>query len=1146
MPFDFPQNKEKLSWKESIKKFYLDVFEPLLSDEWRKEYLMAVGLNPDSIPEHSVADKQKKEAQKEIEAAYKSIDNFQSKVQKGEAKFIRQSDIIQWLTLFKEIKHLYQQIKALIEIIRSEEDPFTVEDYLTFLVDLLTINYIRLNYPDAYAMMKFTGVIVEERVTVGNFINTIGGLRFINELHTEENARQFSDSLFLNLAILYIAVIDNGQVMRYGWDPLPEQLPAQFPQADLLSRRMLSMYFNKVWKIDKDFEDLIETTFDLSIAVLTESQGGPSILLYLDASGEFILRLNTKWTARLHMNLPGGMLRLGEGFGMGGDLDSSITLRIYSGLEEVIPTPLTIFEADSGRLDIGKFLIEAGVSNQGYDMKVVARDCVLDLSDANSDGFLHAILGDGSQINFDLGIGYRDGGWYLVGGAGLSINLHLNKKIPGLYLRNLYLELKSAKEAQQHIVHLESSLSFNVEIGPFLATVERLGLQAQLPLPEGGLKDFDADQLDFAPKWPTGVGFSVDAKCVEGGGFVRFDPDRGEYLGFAELRIRRLFCLDNITLKAIALINTRLPDGQEGYSFLLMISAEFDPIQLAMGFTLNGVGGVLGLHRGLSQDKLQAGVKGGKYDYILFPKDPLPNLPLIITGLNDIMPIEQDHHSFGLLGILGWGTPQFLEIKLGLLFELPSWNFALIGYAKAEILVKKKTLARVRVDFAVLYDPDQALFSLDASLNYSKLLFWKLTGDVALRIRGGNDPFFLLSAGGFHKDFKPPEGLRLPKMNRIKIAMAKGNPRLTAKLFFAFTPNTIQLGVDAEASYKKWGIGFEAKLGFAALLKVDPFYFKAEVWGGVYLIFFGKSFGLDLKGTVEGPKPWTFNLYVTFKIWFWSKTVRVPEIRIGEEDTSKQESIDVAPILVGQLQDARNWQAALPESGASMVSLKSTPDGTVESDKLMRFHPIGDLIINQGQVPLNRKLDRFGHKRPGDYHRFSLEINEAGTSQGHARSFFAPAQYFDMKDEEIFQTKSFEKYDSGVRLGSAQSWTGGSLLEKPSNYEEIIFDVAREVDQKKNKVENEHIYQDLQDNNSVALSDPGRNQWRKKAGRARGFHRQRDRYFVVDSFTMSPVAEMDKAVPQSEARQILAEMVRLQPMQEERLEVVAAYEVVDA
>ena len=77
-----------------------------------------------------------------------------------------------------------------------------------------------------------------------------------------------------------------------------------------------------------------------------------------------------------------------------------------------------------------------------------------------------------------------------------------------------------------------------------------------------------------------------------GGGFLRYIEAEERYEGMLELEYE-----EEISLKAIGLLTTRLPDGRPGFSLLIIITAEFNPIQLGLGFTLNGVGGLLGLNR---------------------------------------------------------------------------------------------------------------------------------------------------------------------------------------------------------------------------------------------------------------------------------------------------------------------------------------------------------------------------------------------------------------------------------------------------------------------------------------------------------------------------------------------------------------------
>ena len=112
------------------------------------------------------------------------------------------------------------------------------------------------------------------------------------------------------------------------------------------------------------------------------------------------------------------------------------------------------------------------------------------------------------------------------------------------------------------------------------------------------------------------VGLSIDAGGFKGGGFLMVDATKGEYAGGLELDFLGL-----VTVKAVGLLNTKFPDGHRGFSLVIIISAEFPPIQLGFGFTLVGVGGLIGLSRTVDTDAMRESMHQGSLDSVLFPRD---------------------------------------------------------------------------------------------------------------------------------------------------------------------------------------------------------------------------------------------------------------------------------------------------------------------------------------------------------------------------------------------------------------------------------------------------------------------------------------------------------------------------------------------
>ncbi len=120
---------------------------------------------------------------------------------------------------------------------------------------------------------------------------------------------------------------------------------------------------------------------------------------------------------------------------------------------------------------------------------------------------------------------------------------------------------------------------------------------------------------------------------------------------------------DFLSLKAIGIISTKMPDGSDGFSLLVIITAEFT-IQLGYGFVFLGAGGLLGLHRTMKLEPLAEGIRTGATANIMFPTNVIENAPQIISDLKEFFPIGQDKFLIGPMAKLGWGTPTLISISL--------------------------------------------------------------------------------------------------------------------------------------------------------------------------------------------------------------------------------------------------------------------------------------------------------------------------------------------------------------------------------------------------------------------------------------------------------------------------------------------------
>jgi hypothetical protein len=532
-------------------------------------------------------------------------------------------------------------------------------------------------------------------------------------------------------------------------------------------------------------------------------------------------------------------------------------------------------------------------------------------------------------------------------------------------------------------------------------------------------------QLDLGFKPPNGVGLSIDAGAIKGGGFLYLDFDKGEYFGALELMLQ-----ETISLKAIGIINTKMPDGSKGFALLILITAEFTPIQLGFGFTLSGVGGLLALNRSTDLDALRTGVRTGAINSILFPEDVVSNINRIISDLKSIFPIVEYHFILAPMARIGWGTPNLITLDLGIIIDIPSPSLVIIGVLRCILPDKNAPILKLQVNFAGGIDFDKGMIWFDASLFDSSLLVFTLTGDMALRIGWGNQSIFVLSIGGFHPAFKEiPQDLT--GMKRLSIALLAGdNPRLMASAYFAITSNTVQSGARIELYAAAADFNLYGFLGYDLLIQFSPFYFIADIYAGLALRN-GTSVlaGVSVYCQLSGPTPWHARGEASLTILFFTISVSFDETWGESAPDQVLEKEDVLLLVKEALADDRNWKVDLPANTRQAVSLRETK---LPEDKII-IHPFGVLSVSQKVVPLGLEINKFGNKVPMGDTFFEL-IYPAGDTE-HVKEEFAVANFVSMSDEEKLIRKSFERFVSGLLIKESDKTLCGFRIEKEVDYE---------------------------------------------------------------------------------------------------------------
>ena len=568
-------------------------------------------------------------------------------------------------------------------------------------------------------------------------------------------------------------------------------------------------------------------------------------------------------------------------------------------------------------------------------------------------------------------------------------------------------------------------------LGPVSFSVDRLGTELAAQFHDGNAGPFD---LALRPLWPTGLGLAIDAGPIGGGGFISYDPSRGRYVGLLALH------LFEIAVTAIGILDTRDPTGAPlpppGWSLLVVISAEFPPIQLGYGFTLNGVGGIAALNRRLDATALLAAVRTGGLDAILFDHDPVRDAPNIVANLGAIFPVAMGRYVFGPMALIGWGTPTLIRIELAVVVEVPApIVLALIGQASVVLPDADAPIVSLHVDVVGVYDGGKRTLAVDASLRDSHVAAFALAGDLALRADFSDKGAFVLAVGGFNPHFAAPAGF--PALRRVSVALGlDDNPRVSLEGYLAITSNSYQFGAKAELYAAAGGFNVHGFLGFDALLTLHPFAFTVDFAVGMALNHGSSRIaGVTVKGTLTGPNPFRADGEASLSLLFFDITV---PFHANFGDLVALPDLlpaDPWPLLHDAIALVANWTT--PSAPTSVTLTRST--GAF-------VHPAGAVALVQRVLPLGRALQRFGQYEIAGPNRFDVRtvtFGAGGVDFTPVTDHFAPGDFETLSETDQISRDSFEEMTAGVRVAAAATLPPAAAAKlAPVRYETKIIDTA--------------------------------------------------------------------------------------------------------
>ncbi|MEZ5217805.1 MAG: DUF6603 domain-containing protein [Ilumatobacteraceae bacterium] len=800
----------------------------------------------------------------------------------------------------------------------------------------------------------------------------------------------------------------------FGWDPTPD---SSTPLADQTSARAMTFLVGP----DNDVAARLSAT----MLVLPAEHRGPALFFSFGGGlnaeqhdGDTVIRFAMGAAGAFDLVIPFGDSPLRTA--VGGDPTGWLRFDVGAG------TPgkpaLRIGDDHGTRLDIEKYVVgvEVGSGAASFRGGIEQAKLIIELGDG--DGFLASL--PGGKIEIDLGLVFTadtSGGFRIEGGTRATASLPINSSLFGVFTVH-HLDVALGPSQSGRDAALEISGAFSLNLGPFKASVDRLGFLIDLGFQQGNLGVLDA-AIGFKP--PSGIGLALDAGIVKGGGYLYVDPVKGEYAGALELTI------GPVSVKAIAILSTKLPNGADGWALLLLVYAEFAPIQLSFGFTLNGVGGMIGLHHGVDTDALTNGLRTGVLDDVLFPKDPVADAPRIINRLRETFPVTPRAFTFGPMLELGWGTPSIVIVRLGIIVQIDNalgsgpgsldfGRFVVLGQVRVQMLPEATgtpPLLKLLVDFLGYYDSHTKRLGFVARLRDSKVAEITLTGMFVVQA-DFDDPSFVLSAGGFHPRFEDiPPGTPAP-IDRIGFDFKIGIVSIALRGYFAVTPSTVQTGASITAKAKVGPCAIQGELGFDAIFYFEPtFHFEVDLHASISVTFKGhKLASVGFKGTLSGPGRWRISGSFSFSILWWDIEKSFDE-SFGSAPSTPAIETSVSSLVLRELSNEGNWAAQLPVGGQGIVSI-----GEISGVDGVLAHPLGRLTFTQHVAPLGLRLEKFGTSRVAGADRFDIEQVRIGGNAVAAPSFvsdsFARSQFVEMSEEQKLASPSFERFTAGFEVGS--------------------------------------------------------------------------------------------------------------------------------
>lgn len=593
------------------------------------------------------------------------------------------------------------------------------------------------------------------------------------------------------------------------------------------------------------------------------------------------------------------------------------------------------------------------------------------------------------------------------------------------------IDVDDTEGAPALLVSFLASVDASLPGAPVGVKADGLGLRLPLSLRLGTPLLPDAGALQALE--PDGAGVSLDLPVVSGSGMLaRVGDDLAGALAVS---------IPPMSASAFGVLSPARA-GQP-LSFLVVMGASFPPpgVQIGFGFAVSGVGGVVGVNRRIDRDALLRAVADGSAAQLLFPSDPVRAGAAAVRALPGMFPAARGSMVAGPMFQLSWGA-RIVTMSVAVLVESSSQDrMTIVGKLVIALPDLEAPLVFLQATFAGLIDASEPSAMFVASLTGSHIVGAPVSGDLLFLTRGGSDPAFVVSAGGFHPAYPLPRGL--PPMRRLSMDLCPAPwIDLRCENYFALTSNTLQFGARLELVAEVAGCGLRGWLAFDAILQYSPFRFVADVSAGIALRAFGETLmGVALALHLEGPAPYLARGRGSIDLWLFEVSFDF-EVGWGLAAAELGGRVDVGDELRRALRDPAAWRlhaAAPPGLVLGEAARKSLSNAAI-------IDPYGTISVRQERVPLGVEIQRFGGV-PVPPQRWDVTAGRFGAGEParvrELRAQFAPGQFIAAgSDDQALTVPAFLPLKAGVAMRPEPA-SGADARPVPLVWEERV--IARDV-----------------------------------------------------------------------------------------------------